>query len=40
MAILTPLSQFILSFEGGFVNDPKDRGGATNRGVTIATTAL
>ena len=37
MAILTPLSQFILSFEGGFVNDPKDRGGATNRGVTIAT---
>lgn len=37
MAKLEPLAQFILSFEGGFVNDPKDRGGATNRGVTIAT---
>ena len=37
MAKLEPLAQFILSFEGGYVNDPKDRGGATNRGVTIAT---
>ena len=37
MAKLEPLAQFILSFEGGFVNDPKDHGGATNRGVTIAT---
>lgn len=37
MATLAPLSQFILSFEGGFVNHPNDRGGATNRGVTIAT---
>lgn len=37
MATLAPLTQFILSFEGGYVNDPKDRGGATNRGVTIAT---
>lgn len=37
MAKLEPLAQFILSFEGGFVNDPLDRGGATNRGVTIAT---
>lgn len=37
MASLTPLSKFILSFEGGFVNDPSDRGGATNKGVTIAT---
>lgn len=31
------LAPFILSFEGGFVNDPADRGGATNKGVTIAT---
>lgn len=28
---------FILCYEGGFVNDPADRGGATNRGVTMAT---
>lgn len=31
------LKPFILAFEGGFVNDPDDRGGATNKGVTIAT---
>ena len=31
------IAKFILSFEGGFVNDPVDRGGATNKGVTIAT---
>ena len=37
MAKLDPLAKFILSFEGGYVNDPKDRGGATNMGVTIAT---
>lgn len=37
MAKLEPLAKFILSFEGGFVNSPKDRGGATNKGVTIAT---
>jgi len=28
---------FILKWEGGFVNDPFDLGGATNKGVTIAT---
>ncbi|GFI67747.1 hypothetical protein IMSAG192_01282 [Muribaculaceae bacterium] len=28
---------YILKFEGGFVNDPADAGGATNKGVTIAT---
>ena len=27
----------ILLYEGGFVNDPKDKGGATNMGVTLAT---
>ena len=31
------LKGFILSYEGGFVNDPNDKGGATNKGVTIAT---
>lgn len=28
---------FILAWEGGFVNHPKDPGGATNKGITIAT---
>ncbi len=37
MANINILSPFILSWEGGFINDPHDRGGATNRGVTIAT---
>ena len=37
MVKIEPLAKFILSFEGGFVNDPKDRGGATNKGVTIGT---
>lgn len=37
MAKIDILAPFILSFEGGFVNDPLDRGGATNKGVTIAT---
>ena len=29
--------EFTLKFEGGFVNNPKDPGGATNLGVTQAT---
>lgn len=29
--------KFVLQFEGGFVNNPKDPGGATNLGVTIHT---
>lgn len=37
MADIKILAPFILGFEGGFVNDPVDRGGATNKGVTIAT---
>lgn len=37
MADINILSPFILSFEGGFVNDPDDLGGATNKGVTMAT---
>lgn len=31
------LKQFILSWEGGYVNHPKDPGGPTNKGITIAT---
>ncbi|MCM1165207.1 MAG: hypothetical protein NC401_04240 [Ruminococcus sp.] len=37
MANVDVLLPFILKFEGGFVNDPADSGGATNKGVTIAT---
>lgn len=36
MAEIKNLAPFILKWEGGFVNDPLDRGGATNKGVTIA----
>lgn len=37
MAISYKLVPFILKFEGGFVNDPDDLGGATNKGVTLST---
>lgn len=37
MADAHKLIPFILRWEGGFVNDPDDAGGATNKGVTIAT---
>jgi len=37
MANVSKLLPFILSWEGGYVNDPADAGGATNKGVTIGT---
>ena len=37
MASIDKLIPYILKWEGGFVYDPTDRGGATNKGVTIAT---
>lgn len=37
MARINNLARFILSWEGGYVNDPADRGGATNKGVTLST---
>lgn len=37
MANIDKLAPFILRWEGGFVNDPVDKGGATNMGVTIGT---
>lgn len=35
MANSSKLIPFILQWEGGFVNDPDDLGGATNKGITI-----
>jgi lysozyme family protein len=40
MADVNKLAPFILKWEGGFVNDPDDLGGATNKGITIATYRL
>ena len=37
MEKIEKLKSFILSWEGGFVNDLRDPGGATNKGVTLAT---
>ena len=37
MADINKLASKLFRWEGGFVNDPSDRGGATNMGVTIAT---
>lgn len=37
MADVKKLVPFILKWEGGYVNDPDDLGGATNKGITIAT---
>lgn len=37
MADYKILKPFILKWEGGFVNDPNDSGGATNKGVTLTT---
>jgi len=36
MAKVELLAPFILRWEGGYVNDPDDLGGATNKGITIA----
>ena len=37
MANVNKLKPFILKWEGGFVNDPDDLGGATNKGITLTT---
>ncbi|HFV0581402.1 TPA: glycoside hydrolase family 108 protein [Escherichia coli] len=35
--LFSKISSVILRHEGGYVNDPNDRGGETNMGITIAT---
>lgn len=40
MAKVELLAPYIRKWEGGFVDDPADRGGATNMGVTIGTFEL
>lgn len=37
MADVNKLLPYILKWEGGFVDDPADKGGATNKGVTLST---
>jgi lysozyme family protein len=37
MADVDKLLPFILKWEGRFVDDPADKGGATNMGVTLKT---
>lgn len=37
MAEIKKLSPIVAKWEAGFVNDPKDKGGATNMGITIGT---
>jgi lysozyme family protein len=37
MAEIVLLVPKILQWEGGYVNDPSDSGGAINKGVTIST---
>jgi len=37
MANVKPYAQWVLKWEGGYVNDPKDAGGETNKGITLAT---
>lgn len=37
MAEIKKLSPIVAKWESGFVNDPKDKGGATNMGITIGT---
>lgn len=37
MASFNEFLPIVLRFEGGFVNDPDDPGGATNKGITLQT---